>query len=144
MQPRRKMTEPTDETKKRLNGHRRLLPRYRERYQAREKDAGLQPERTALSWFRTAFVVFVNSILLLRIGAKDHATLVLACGWFFLLLSIWLYYTSVFRADAMRTQKTLTTAASINIKKVISFAIIITSILLAYHFISDALNLFYF
>ncbi|MGB2079626.1 MAG: DUF202 domain-containing protein, partial [Vibrio sp.] len=127
MRPRKPLSKAEQVDDKPQKRRRILLPRYTERYPKRERDAGLQPQRTTLSWFRTAFVIFINSILLLRIGAKESVPLVLLSGWFFLLLSIWLYYASVYRGDAILTEKTLTTAASINTKKLISTAIVVTS-----------------
>lgn len=47
-------------------------------------DPGLQPQRTALAWSRTALAVLVNAVLVLRAGAHGgtaaHAPLLLA-GW---------------------------------------------------------------
>lgn len=33
-----------------------------------KRDSGLQPERSALAWARTAMALFVNSLLILRAG----------------------------------------------------------------------------
>lgn len=38
-----------------------------------KRDPGVQPERTALAWRRTAFAVLVNGALLLRAAANAHA-----------------------------------------------------------------------
>lgn len=46
-------------------------------------DDGLQPQRTALSWSRTSLVMFVNMLLLVRLGADVliySAVLCLAIG----------------------------------------------------------------
>lgn len=132
-----------DQRSQTLNKRRRiLLPKYTQTYPKRKRDTGLQPQRTTLSWFRTAFSIFVNSLLLLRIGAKEDVILVTFCGWFFMFLSIWLYYASVYRGDAILTEKTLTTAASINTKKLISMTILITCVLLTIHFLSSVWTIF--
>ena len=43
-------------------------------------DAGLQPQRTALAWNRTALAVVVNALLVLRAGAHGGHTALLAAG----------------------------------------------------------------
>lgn len=43
-------------------------------------DPGLQPQRTALAWTRTAFAVFVNAFLVLRTGEQSGEMLIIALG----------------------------------------------------------------
>lgn len=38
----------------------------------RHRSAGLQAERTALAWNRTALAVLANALLVLRAGAESH------------------------------------------------------------------------
>lgn len=44
------------------------------------RDPGLQPERTALSWTRTALVVAVNALLALRTGLLHGEPWLVAAG----------------------------------------------------------------
>ncbi|HEU4757543.1 MAG TPA: DUF202 domain-containing protein [Agromyces sp.] len=44
------------------------------------RDLGLQPERTALSWSRTAFAVAVNALLAVRAGLTGEDAPLLAAG----------------------------------------------------------------
>lgn len=51
------------------------------------RDPGLQPERTAMAWSRTAMALFVNALLIVRSGWLHHHGEVLALGVVLLALS---------------------------------------------------------
>ena len=50
-------------------------------------DPGLQPQRTALAWSRTALAMIVNSLLVLRLGVNAADRLVEFLGIAFLAMS---------------------------------------------------------
>ncbi|MGM3192884.1 DUF202 domain-containing protein [Dickeya dadantii subsp. dieffenbachiae] len=65
------------------------------------RDPGLQPERTRLAWSRTAFVLLVNSVLLLKAGSMKSQPLMLAGGLFLLLMTLITYIWSRLRLHAL-------------------------------------------
>ncbi|TVT50437.1 DUF202 domain-containing protein [Amycolatopsis rhizosphaerae] len=58
------------------------------------RDPGLQPERTALAWHRTALGAAVLTVLLVRHGAVVRAPLELAAGGFTFLTALFAALTS--------------------------------------------------
>lgn len=47
-------------------------------------DAGLQAERTGLSWIRTSLGIAANGALLLRLGLQDREPFLQGAGWLLL------------------------------------------------------------
>lgn len=58
------------------------------------RDPGLQPERTALAWSRTALLFAVNAGLLLRVGVPERDPGPLALGALLAAFSAWLAWRS--------------------------------------------------
>ena len=52
------------------------------------RDAGLQPQRTALAWSRTSMTLWVNAALVLRSGLQRHHSLLAGLGVLLLLTSV--------------------------------------------------------
>ena len=48
--------------------------------EARQRDRGAQPQRTALAWVRTGLAVFVNALIVLRAGFVTAQVFILALG----------------------------------------------------------------
>ncbi|ACS83969.1 DUF202 domain-containing protein [Musicola paradisiaca] len=61
------------------------------------RDPGLQPERTRLAWSRTAFIMLINSVLLLRAGSTPSHPPLMAIGVFLLLATLMMYLWSRLR-----------------------------------------------
>ncbi len=92
-----------------------------------DEQAGDQPERTYLAWFRTIMVFILAVFLLLRAGVTQHSYSVVALGGVFLLLTIVIYlYNRQFAQRSIR-EKSLVTAQNIRLKKWISALIAIAA-----------------
>lgn len=70
-----------------------------------ERDPGLQPERTALAWRRTALSAAVAAVVLLRAGLIERSVPGLLAGFGSLVLAVIAGWTGLFprRAVAPRT-----------------------------------------
>lgn len=60
-------------------------------------ERGLQPERTALAWSRTALATFVNAMVVTRAGLKLDSPLLLAVAGLAALTALWMLVTSARR-----------------------------------------------
>jgi uncharacterized membrane protein YidH (DUF202 family) len=66
-------------------------------------DPGLQAERTALAWSRTAFAFLVNALLWLRAGLADDDSMLLLFGLVLLALAAGFHACGRSRARALMT-----------------------------------------
>lgn len=101
------------------------------RINRRRNDPGLQPERTALSWQRTLFLLVGVSLLFFRLGyIKDDVILIV--GSIVLLLSNLGLCAYIYKRNLFDLNNTiLTSEGSILIKKIICSAIIFSALLFA-------------
>ncbi|KQW06130.1 hypothetical protein ASC66_06195 [Leifsonia sp. Root4] len=77
------------------------------------RDPGLQPERTALAWNRTALAVAVNGVLVLRAGMVGNAPLFLGVGAMLLLAAAGATaYSSVRKRQLLRAVGTPPTSSA--------------------------------
>jgi membrane protein YdbS with pleckstrin-like domain len=102
-------------------------------------DAGLQPERTALSWSRTLLVLLINVLMVIRVGYSNQNPTVLYAGVALAILMVIFYVFSVFRSAGFSLNRELTTQGSIRVKQCLSAVLCVTALLVA---LSSAMNIF--
>ncbi|MFT7053837.1 MAG: hypothetical protein ACJAU1_001394 [Psychromonas sp.] len=105
----------------------------------RERDIGLQPERTILSWLRTVFVVLINALLVARVGYSNENDFVFFTGIGLIFLTFSIYILSVTRMKKFVFDTELTTLNSIWVKRYIAFMVCFSALLIA---LSSATNLY--
>ncbi|EHN68753.1 DUF202 domain-containing protein [Aliivibrio fischeri] len=106
----------------------------------RPEDTGLQPQRTVLSWFRTVAVIFLNALLLMKVGLCSENTLFIVLGGTILLLATLMYSYSVQRNLIIDYNIELVDNKTVNMHRTISILLSIIAFLLFFYF---AHNLFY-
>lgn len=106
----------------------------------RENDPGLQPQRTILSWFRSIAVIFLNALLLIKVGLNTHSHLLVALGIIALLLATFMYAYSIRRNQYVTYDIEVVSNQSITILRVISFSLFVVALLLSAHFILQLLT----
>ncbi len=112
-----------------------------ENLKPRERDGGLQPERTTLAWYRTVFVILVSAVLILRVGYSHQNTLVFHAGIVLIFFSLSFYLISLARGRKISRDVELTTRNAIWIKRYIAFMVGFAAIVVA---ISSLTNLYRF
>lgn len=86
----------------------------------RPRDPGLQPERTALSWQRTAFCVLILALAASRGGFSRGDVLVAGLGSFAAGLALVLVVILYYRQKKTVMDEELTTRSSVQIKRLLS------------------------
>jgi len=105
----------------------------------RERDRGLQPERTTLSWLRTVFVVLINALLVARVGYSNDNHFVFFTGIGLIFFTVSIYILSLTRMKKIVFDTELTTINSIWVKRYIAFMVCFSALLIA---LSCATNLY--
>ena len=104
-------------------------------------DAGLQSERTALSWSRTLLVLLVNVLLVIRVGYSNQNPIVIYAGVVLAILTVIFYLVSVSRAAGFSFDRELTTQGSIRVKQWLSAALCGAALLVALSSVMKLLSL---
>lgn len=106
----------------------------------RDNDPGLQPQRTILSWFRSIAVIFLNALLLIKVGVNTRSHLLIALGIIVLLLATFMYAYSIRRNQQVTYDVEIVSNQSITILRVISFSLFFVGLLLSGHFFLQLLT----
>jgi len=94
----------------------------------RTRDAGLQPERTALAWLRTYMLLIAMSVLLLKVGKQNDNLLLQINALILIGFTVFFYLSNKKRSSARFHQTPIIGDKEALIKKLFSAMIIITAI----------------
>jgi uncharacterized membrane protein YidH (DUF202 family) len=95
------------------------------------RDPGLQPERTALAWHRTAFTVLIFSLIAVRVAFARGDLFSCVLSGVGAILALMLVGISWRRQKTMMAQKEATTPSSVLAKRLISLVLCLISLSLA-------------
>ena len=94
----------------------------------RIRDAGLQPERTALAWLRTYLVLIAMSVLLLKVGKQGDNLLLQLDALILIGFTGFFYFSNKKRFSALIHQAPIIGEKEVLFKKLLSTIIILTAI----------------
>ncbi len=106
----------------------------------REKDIGLQPERTTLSWLRTVFVVLITALLVIRVGYSNKNGYVFFAGIELLFFTASIYVLSLFRMKKFVFDTELTTKNAVWVKRYVAFMVFLSALLIAFSCVTNIYN----
>lgn len=89
------------------------------------RDPGLQAERTALAWTRTAVAILVNAVLVLRTGIAGHSVVLMALSLTLLMAAALTFMHGKRRAAALRAND----AVSVQLQPSICRAVSVVTVL---------------
>lgn len=99
----------------------------------RARDPGLQPERTALSWHRTAFSLLIITLIVIRSGYVRGDWLLCAIGGASVILSLLLALLCRQRQQTLVRNTTLTSASAVLAKCLLTAALCTDALAIALH-----------
>ncbi|MGQ3663788.1 DUF202 domain-containing protein [Citrobacter braakii] len=100
---------------------------------SKARDPGLQPERTAMSWHRTAFSALVLALLTTRTGFSQEDTVLVAMGSLSTLICLTLVFISLQRQQLIILDINLTHHKNMLSKLLICAALGINALAVALH-----------
>jgi hypothetical protein len=103
----------------------------------RSRDPGLQPERTALSWHRTAFSSLILALVTVRSGFSNGDVILAVVGTFSTLFAMALVLVSLRRQWVMVRKTELISSQAIAQKRLFCMALGINAMAVTLHSLSS-------
>ena len=107
----------------------------------RTRDAGLQPERTALAWLRTYMLLIAMSVLLLKVGKQSDNLLLQLDALILIGFTGFFYFSNKKRFSVLIHQVAIIGEKEALLKKLLSTMIIITATVYATTLLVKFINL---